>query len=206
MFIRTRLENLKRDLESRIGDRRAAEALSGWERIGDGTPPEETGEWFAGFVRRLDALGESEAVRASLQYGSCAFSGETVEKIKRIHSYCRSVKEFADEISRQNVFGKALAVKGSVLYITKRPICESGYSNRFMGKYTDLCHCPLACTAKEPVPKTFCHCGGGYYKKLFDELWQADVKVEPVSAYIAGSQACVFAVHIPGHIPAGGDA
>jgi hypothetical protein len=202
MFIRDRLENLKSELERRLGAPRAAEILEGRERIDDGTNPEDTGDWFARFVHRLDELNEPEAVRASLQCGACAFAGETVEKIKRIHASCHNVKEFADEILRQNVFGKALAVKSRVLYITKRPICESGYANRFQGKYTDLCHCPLACTAKAPVSKTFCHCGGGYYKRLFDELWRADVKVEPVSAYIAGSKACVLAVHIPEHIRA----
>lgn len=204
MFVKSRLERLKEDLEARVGTERAAEILRGYGSVGDGTPPEVTGAWFAGFAGRLDYAGEPEKVAEALQCGSCRFGHETVTKAGEIWASCGGVREFAEEIVRQNVFGRALAVRGDILYVTKRPICDCDYSHGFTSRYSRLCHCPLACTAPGPMSKTFCHCGGGYYRKLFDGLWGGGTKVEPVSTYIAGSAACVFAVHIPERAMAAG--
>ena len=88
---------------------------------------------------------------------------------------------------------------------TKIP--KSGYLIEYM-KETDpdlkrqyYCHCPRVrdtMRASEIISPTYCYCGAGFYKGIWEEILQRPVEVEVLESVLAGGEVCKIAVHLPG--------
>lgn len=65
------------------------------------------------------------------------------------------------------------------------------------------CHCPRVRDALKTgvtISATYCYCGAGFYKGIWEEILQEPVEVEVLKSVLKGDQVCTIAVHLPRHL------
>lgn len=175
-----------------------APELSGASETGDGTG-ESIAQWFAGFAARLGDYHDQERIRQIMQRCCPCSAPAMFAAVKAIWAECYSVSQFAVELERRRPFGKSIVWRDGQIVVAKPPICacDPEYQHIHGGRYAATCHCDMASRLAGPVPDTFCACGGGFYRKLFREIWGVEVRVDTVSTVVSGGSECVFAIHPP---------
>jgi len=96
----------------------------------------------------------------------------------RVMSESKSIEEFLNKVSM-----------GGINYKLKD-------KNTIIGEY-NKCYCSLVKQTKKPFPtKTYCHCGIGHIKQLFESALKKPVEAELVQSVITGAESCKFLIHI----------
>jgi predicted hydrocarbon binding protein len=100
-------------------------------------------------------------------------------------------------------WGVAGRLEGNKIIATKIP--KSGYLNEYM-KETDpekkraiYCHCPRirdALRTGAQISPTYCYCGAGFYKGIWEEILQKPVVVRILESVIKGDHVCKVAVSL----------
>lgn len=110
-----------------------------------------------------------------------------------------------EEISKVEEWGWGVAGRreGNVIISIKMPYDWAGYwaeKDLEMKKF-HYCHCPrirdILKDNKEPITKTYCLCGGGFYKSIWEHILDKQMKVEVLQTIMQGDPVCQFAVHLP---------
>jgi len=62
------------------------------------------------------------------------------------------------------------------------------------------CHCQrirgVIKTEEEPISTTYCYCGVGFYKGIWEYILQRPVKVEVLKSVLQGDDVCRIAIHL----------
>jgi hypothetical protein len=92
--------------------------------------------------------------------------------------------------------------EGNIIYVTKIPHNPKGFLEATdpKQKRASYCHCALirpAIRDGTPVSPTFCLCGSGWYKSLWEGVLGKPVRVEIVETVSQGAERCTFAIHLP---------
>ena len=108
------------------------------------------------------------------------------------------------EIVVANRWGLAGEREGNTIIATKIP--KSGNLQAYLEesdsekKRALYCHCPRIrdiVNHPEPISATYCYCGGGFYKSLWEDILQESVEVELLRSVLQGDDVCSFAIHLP---------
>jgi predicted hydrocarbon binding protein len=108
------------------------------------------------------------------------------------------------EIVVANRWGLAGEREGNTIIATKIP--KSGNLQAYLEesdsekKRALYCHCPRIrdiVNRPEPISATYCYCGGGFYKSLWEDILQESVEVELLRSVLQGDDVCSFAIHLP---------
>ncbi|MGD2104670.1 MAG: DUF6144 family protein [Anaerolineae bacterium] len=106
-------------------------------------------------------------------------------------------------------WGLAGVLRGETIIATKIP--KSGQLADYL-KESDphrkrqiYCHCPrIRDVLSRPSPpwpkalaKTYCTCGAGFYKGIWEEIVQAPVGVNVLESVLMGDEVCKIAIHLP---------
>lgn len=62
------------------------------------------------------------------------------------------------------------------------------------------CHCPMireAIRQQLPVSGTYCNCGAGWFRPLWEGILGQPVRVEVLGSALMGDDRCSFAIHLP---------
>jgi hypothetical protein len=101
-------------------------------------------------------------------------------------------------------WGSAGILKGNKLIATKIP--KSGYIADYyktddkFEKRKIYCHCPRIRDALKlniQLPQTYCYCGAGFYKGIWEEIMQKQVKVKILETVMKGDDVCRFEIKFP---------
>lgn len=126
---------------------------------------------------------------------------------EQFESFLRNMLELSEELVEEIVgrgWGAAGVKKGSTIIATKIP--KSGYLVEYM-RETDpekkrqcYCHCPRVrdmLKTSETISPTYCYCGAGFYKGIWEEILQQPVEVEVLASVLQGDDVCTIAIHLP---------
>jgi hypothetical protein len=145
------------------------------------------------------SMPENEVISQKLLTANCPCDiyeePDFTNKVKDFYNKSNGIEDFINRMHHEGFWN--LQLMDNIIYTSKPFVCDCGYKHPFEGPYAAKCHCGLAGRVKKPVSKIFCYCGGGFYKPLFDEIFQSDTVIEPVKTIIAGDERCVFAIHVP---------
>ena len=196
--------------------------MAGSEGLTAETDGRELILWTVGAMERLLALvGEGEAQKVMLgcacQYpktglaevreafeasGDLSVAHQMLQE--RFEAFLRdSLKleeSLVDEVLRRG-WGLAGLRRGETIIATKIP--KSQYLADYLGepdpdkKRQYYCHCPRirdVLQSSEKLPATYCYCGAGYYKGIWEEIVQRPVQVELLESVLAGDEVCKVAI------------
>lgn len=112
----------------------------------------------------------------------------------------------ADVVSRGWGAAGVLYADGSGDRIVATKIPKSGYLVEYMNEPDPArrralyCHCPRvrdALRTGEGLSATYCYCGAGFYKGIWEEILQQPVEVELLESVLAGGEVCRMAIYLP---------
>jgi len=204
-------------LEETAGEEIRDEVMQGSEGLSSHSDRQDVIGWSKGAMERLDTL-VAEAERREIMTGcACQYPKSALQGIRKqydatgdidlalqmLQEQFESLDELVEEIVSRG-WGSGGVKKGSKIIATKIP--KSGYLVEYM-KETDpekkrqyYCHCPRirdVLKTSETISPTYCYCGAGFYKGIWEEILQEPVEVELLESVLGGDEVCKVAIYLP---------
>ncbi len=152
---------------------------------------QEAGDRFAGEY----PLGKSADVRKKMKWAKnlCSFldenyDNETVKAI-RMDCACEPSSAFSGKI-------RAIYEKGKDPYAFSKNInmLDLGFTLEYDGNSYILeypqCYCSCVKRVDETLPRAWCYCTLGYNKRLFENIFGQEVRVELINSVKLGDAVC----------------
>ena len=224
-FERVWLSRFADCLDQEVGEEVRKYIMEGNDQFSSGTSKEDVIQWTRDAIQRLDKAVDDPRRRAIMTGCACLYPASDLQEIKstyensqdldlvlsllqeRFESFLRSdmglEEELIDEVVKQG-WGLAGIRDGKTIIATKIP--KSGNLKAYLAEPDPeirrrlYCHCPRvrdAVSASEELPITYCYCGAGFYKALWEEIIQEPVYVEVLESVLAGDDVCKIAVYLP---------
>ena len=224
-FERAWLTKFSTLLDEVAGEEIRAEVMQGSASLSVASSRDEVIQWTQGAMERLDSLVDGAQRRAILtgcacQYPAAALQGarkayeesgdiDSAHRIlqEQFESFLREALELDEELVEDVVnrgWGSAGVKEGSSIIATKIP--KSGCLIEYLREEDPAtrrqlyCHCPRvrdALKSSLSISPTYCYCGGGFYKGIWEEILQQSVEVDLLESVLQGDEVCKFAVHLP---------
>jgi hypothetical protein len=219
------LRKLSTGLEQVAGREVRDAVMAGSAGLSSQTPSDEVIAWTQGAMERLDALvGEAER-RTVLTGCACQYPKSALAELRKEYEESHDVdlvhrglqeqfesllrdtlqleEDLVEDVVRRG-WGSAGAKAGRTVTATKIP--KSGHLAEYLREDDPTrrrqlyCHCPRVrddLKASATISPTYCYCGAGFYKGIWEEILQEPVEVELLESVLQGDEVCRFAVHLP---------
>lgn len=213
-------------LDNFVGEDLRKKILAGSENFSDKTSADEIYSWSQKAMEKLDSLANEEKCIDIMTRCACQYPKGELQEIKKKFEETKDINLVLDMLQKKfenflistlklnkeyfnfiinNGWGLAGVKKEDKIIATKIP--KSGYIVDYI-KEPDLqkkrvyyCHCPRIRDAlKTPgvkISPTYCYCGAGFYKGIWEEILQKPVKVEVLESVFNGGDVCKIAINLP---------
>ncbi len=224
-FERYWLSKFSHYLKEIAGDNIRDEIMKGSEEFSAESPRERIIKWSQEAMAKLASPIDKKKRREILTGCACEYPKSDLQEIRekyaetgdidRVHtmlqekfrSFLKNRLKIDDGLIRDVVdrgWGLAGVKKGNTIIATKIP--KSGNLVEYM-KETDkvkkralYCHCPRVREAvimpQVRLSSTYCYCGAGFYKGIWEEILQRSVSVEVLKTVMKGDDVCQIAIHL----------
>jgi hypothetical protein len=218
------LAKFSKALEEAVGNETRKKVLHGSNELLADTDQRRIIDWTREAVNRLDVLVGENQRRRIMTGCACHFPEQRLLPIRAVYqrtrdidkaqgmlrelfvSDLRNVLKLDDELVKGVLswgWGVAGVRKGNTIIATKMPfeLKEHLASISPQEKRLHYCHCPRirqAIKSSGPkISKTYCYCGAGFYKHIWETILQEPVEVEVLETVLNGDKVCRIAVHLP---------
>jgi hypothetical protein len=184
------------------------EVLTDQEQISVETTADEFAGWVCQSIDRLDALVQDKEIRRKVML--CCSNRFPIAHIKCLKEELDMTGDLDAllEFMRKDTSWHGYSFYehperiGDVIFVTKIPFDPKQYhsTNDLTEKRVSYCHCPHirpAIRGSQPVSSTFCLCGSGWYKTLWEGILEQSVQVEVLDTVARGADHCRFAIYLP---------
>ena len=162
-------------------------------------------EWVKAIMDSLDALvTDKETRREILLCCSHRFPKTRIQTLKKEYHRLGNIDALLEYMHKDDSWAGLSYYEypkrdGKLIYVTKIPYNPKQYEEATTdeGRRRAYCHCGWVKATKEPISKTFCYCGSGWYKTLWEGILEKPVMVEVLSTVASGDSDCSFAIHLP---------
>jgi hypothetical protein len=199
--------------------------LEGGQHLSDESSRDEIILWTQEMLARAEGALDKRELAEVFTACACHYPGEDLLALRedfarngdlhaimdqlqaRFEQFLTSVVELPGEHIEQIIargWGLAGRLEGDTIIATKIP--KSGYLREYMQEPDPdrrralYCHCPrvrAAAATNEGLSPTYCYCGAGYYRDIWETILAQPVTVEVVSSVLAGDDTCTIAIHLP---------
>ena len=184
-----RIGKLAEQLEIAGIDREITDRImKGGEDILRKTSPEKKADWLRGAMLRMNKLFDSKTRNAVREACACCLGGKRLEISRKIASENESLE------ARIKAANEAKLVFGNSV-----TMLENGEVQvRFFPEDLDQYRCVCLPKAKEPLPITYCYCGGGHVKHHLQIALGRDLECTVRSSALSsgGRLPCTFSFRI----------
>jgi predicted hydrocarbon binding protein len=219
------LEKLSRCLSETAGEDIRAQVMAGSGDLSPSSSPQEVVAWTQAAMARLETLLDEQDRHEVMTGCACQYPESGLREAKlayqetgdvdaahrilqaQFESFLRTSIGLDDDQVAHIVskgWGLAGIRRGNSIVATKIP--KSGYLLQYLEEPNPqrrreiYCHCPRVRDApalSERISPTYCYCGAGFYKGIWEEILQAPVEVEVLKSVLAGDEVCTIAVNLP---------
>ncbi|MGC1120449.1 MAG: DUF6144 family protein [Candidatus Methanofastidiosia archaeon] len=224
-FEKAWLAKFSRQLDEKAGRRIREKIMRGSEDLSTDSDREDVIRWSKGAMELLDSLVEEKNRKDIMTGCACQYPISQLQEIRRtceetrdvdiVHQMLQDQFEsfLKDELKLENHiineiitrgWGLAGIRKGNTIIATKIP--KSGCLKQYMEEQDPAkrralyCHCPRVRDAIQSgihVSSTYCYCGAGFYKGIWEYVLQKPVEVELLKSVLAGDDCCKIAIYLP---------
>ncbi len=194
---------LAESTEKVLGTKARQQLMQGIESINPESSFTEYTTWIQGAMKRLDAWTDDNSKKCMV-VSHCAhvFPQERIDHLRTIFEY----GEFDDilrEMYNDDFWYEKPVRRGNVIYMRKNPFNPEGYENAGSPaeRRKAYCHCAFVHPYLDVVPSklspTFCFCGAGWYRRLWEGILGQPVKIDQVETLLKGNDQCTFTITLP---------
>jgi hypothetical protein len=224
-FERQWLSKFSDCLDRIAGEEIRKKILKDSEKPESGSRGKNTASWTKKVMDRLDALVDEEK-RIEIMAGcACRYPESELSEIRNAYAKTKDIDaahemlkdkfvsflkndlaledELVEDIMNRG-WGLAGVREGNTVIATKIP--KSGNLVKYL-KETNrdrrrelYCHCPRireAIGSTRKISPTYCYCGAGFYKAIWEYIFEQPVKVELLESVLQGDEVCKVAIHLP---------
>ena len=224
-FERAWLSKLSGNLDRTAGEVIRRQVMEGNEVLSAHSSPQEIIAWTKEAMNRIDSLIDEEKRKEIMTGCACNYPKANLQRIRQ--EYERSgdidlahqrLQEQFEKLLRDSLglddtlaeviinrgWGSAGIKEGNKIIATKIP--KSGNLIEYMRetnpdiKRQYYCHCPRVrdiLKTSETLSPTYCYCGAGFYKDIWEEILQKPVEVEVLETVLEGNEVCRFVIYLP---------
>ena len=191
------IQRLSKNIKDSAGEEIMNTVIAGYDDLAS---PEEKSEWAKKAMERLDKLIPDDQTRWEIMAKSaCRFPIERLAYVKAVYDKTKSIDEVlkAMHTDKDQFFAKPYR-KGNIVYSAKKACDSNKYqqANTQREKQLSYCHCPIVRETKGKISLTFCYCGSGWYKQIWEGILEKPIRVETLKSILQGDDVCEFAIHI----------
>ena len=177
--------------------------MQGVESIGPDSSSDDYIAWIQGAIARLDALtDDSEKKCQVVSHCAHVFPQERIDNLRLI--YERGVfDDILRDMYSDDFWYEKPVRRGNVIYMQKNPYNPEGYASAATPaeRRKAYCHCPFVHPYLDEIPAklspTFCFCGAGWYRRLWEGILGKPVKIEHVETLLRGNDQCTLTITLP---------
>jgi hypothetical protein len=177
--------------------------MQGVESIGPDSSSDDYIAWIQGAIARLDALtDDSEKKCQVVSHCAHVFPQERIDHLRFI--YERGVfDDILRDMYSDDFWYEKPVRRGNVIYMRKNPYNPEGYANAATPaeRRKAYCHCPFVHPYLDEIPAklspTFCFCGAGWYRRLWEGILGKPVKIEHIETLLRGNDQCTLTITLP---------
>lgn len=224
-FERAWQSKLANCLDEVAGEDIRRQVMQGSESLSSQSSRSQVIAWSQQAMERLDTLVDKGKRKQIMMGCACRYPKEDLRPIREAYqatrdiglvhkmlqeqfeSFLRHTLKLGQDLIEDVVnrgWGAAGVRKGNTIIATKIP--KSGNLVAYMQE-TDpevkrqyYCHCPRvrdALKLSETISPTYCYCGAGFYKGIWEEILQKRVEIELLESVLQGDEVCKVAIHLP---------
>ena len=224
-FERTWQSKLAHSIDTSASNKVRQKVLLGGAHLSDQSPRSDIIAWSRCAISELEYSVPLETAELILTECACRYPSEALQPIREIYLQRGDIAEVhgmlqsrfrdflvdtlaLDETEIATIldqgWGMAGLREGKTILATKIP--KSGYLKEYLQEEDPqrrremYCHCPRvreAIKLNASLPKTYCHCGAGFYKDIWETILDAPVQVEVRSSVLQGDEVCTIAIYLP---------
>lgn len=177
--------------------------MQGHESITPNSSFDQYVAWIQGAIERLDALTDDNEQKCQV-VSHCAhvFPQERIDHLRAI--YERGVfDDVLREMVTDDFWYEKPVRRGNAIYMRKNPFDPEGYANAATPakRRKAYCHCPFVHPYLDTLPAqlspTFCFCGAGWYRRLWEGIVGQPIKIEHVETLLKGHDQCTMTITLP---------
>jgi hypothetical protein len=177
--------------------------MEGIESITPASSFENYTAWIQGAIARLDALTDDEQKKCQV-VSHCAhvFPQERIEHLRDVYQRGQ-FDDILREMYSDNFWYEKPVRRGNVLYMRKNPFDPEGYEKAatLAERRKAYCHCSFVHPYLDEIPSklspTFCFCGAGWYRRLWEGILGQPVRIEHVETLLKGNDVCTLTIALP---------
>lgn len=161
--------------------------------------PDERLEWVKAAIQRLDERADETQKYDILSRCAHDFSQKRIAKLRAIYEQTNDIDEVLKAMHEDPAWYENPVRKGDIIYVEKVPYNKEGYekAETEAEKKRNYCHCPVVKNYLDKgISFTFCYCGSGWYRQLWEGILGKPVSVEIVKSLLKGDNTCAFAIHL----------
>lgn len=160
---------------------------------------EERAQWIKAAMEQLDALANNEQKFDILSRCAHDFSEKRIKRLRAVYEQTKDIDDVLKEMRKDPFWYEYPIRKGNTIYVKKNPFNKEGYekAETEADKKRNYCHCPIVRNFLGKISPTFCYCGTGWYRQLWEGILGQPVKVEILKSLTRGDNTCEFAIHLP---------
>ena len=225
-FDRYWLEKFSQCLEENADVEVRTAVMQGSATLSMDSDRQDIAEWTKSAMDQLSTLVDEGKLKTIMTSCACQYPKSDLQDIRqkyaethdldavhavlqqRFENFLQDSLELDDAMIDEVIsrgWGLAGVLDGDTIIATKIP--KSGFLVEYMNesdsqrKRQYYCHCPRVrdiLKYGQTLPKTYCYCGAGFYKGIWEEIIQKSVEVEVLESVLDGGEVCKIAIHLPG--------
>ncbi len=189
---------LAEGVEEVLGPEARDTVMEGADGLSPNTPREERLEWVKAALGRLDDIADEEQKFWAVSKCADCYPSWRIQELREIYLRNHDVDEVMDAMKRDTEWYSTPHREGDLIYHTKVPFDRKAWE-----KATDrderrraYCHCALVQDRIDEVPPTYCYCGTGWVRQVWEGILERPVRVEVLKSLPAGDDECQFLIHL----------
>ncbi|MHA1136075.1 MAG: GyrI-like domain-containing protein [Candidatus Thorarchaeota archaeon] len=187
-----------KQLEKVLGENARSKVLECYTEVSHKSSTEERAQAVKCAVDILDEIATEDQKFEILSSCAHVFPPELVKNMRVVYVETQSVEKVLEAMASAGNYPK-FTREGNILYSSKQPYNRVAYDKATTReeKMKAYCFCPMIKHNLDEVSGTFCYCGSGWSRRLWEGILGKPVKVEIVKSLTKDDDECTFAVHLP---------
>ena len=186
------------NLESWLGTEDSQEIMECYEGITHKSGLEERVDAIKCAMIMLDRIATDDEKFEILSQCAHIFPPELIDTMRVVYEETHDVDIVLQSMQEVGNYPKFTRT-GNILFSSKQPSNPKAFAEAKTQKekMQAYCFCPMIKYDLDDISESFCYCGSGWVKRLWEGILGLHIRVEIVKSLTKGDDECQFAVHLP---------
>ena len=187
-----------KQLGSILGEEGRERVLECYNDISYKSSREERAQAVMCAIDLLDEIATDDQKFEILSQCAHVFPPELIEDMRLVYEETDNVDKVLEAMQTAGNYPK-FRREGNILYSSKAPYNKDAIEKATTReeKMRAYCFCPMIKFHLDEVSGSFCYCGSGWARRLWEGILEKSVRVDIMKSLTKGDDECTFAVHLP---------